>query len=139
MGAPKHGWEDEFTPLYREVCHAELRPADGIVEALDAISWPSCIASSGTHEKMRYSLGLTGLRDRFNGRIYSATEVTNGKPAPDLFLHAAEQMGFAPKRRLPQEAAGMHVFAYAGGVTPAERLALPVPRSSTICAACRNS
>ena len=50
---------------------------------------PTCVASSGSHDKMRFTLGLTGLYQRFAGRIFSAYEVAHGKPAPDLFLHAA--------------------------------------------------
>src|SRR5690554_7651477 len=56
-------WEADFEPLYRSAFAADLRPVDGIVEALDRIKIPSCVASSGTHEKMRYTLGLTGLYD----------------------------------------------------------------------------
>ena len=68
----------------------------GVVAALDAIDLPACVASSGEHERMRFTLGRTGLYERFAGRIFSASEVERGKPAPDLFLHAAEQMGFDP-------------------------------------------
>jgi HAD superfamily hydrolase (TIGR01509 family) len=128
-------WDQEFQPLYRAALAAELKPVDGVVEALDAITLPTCVASSGTHEKMRYTLGLTGLWDRFAGRIFSATEVKHGKPAPDLFLHAAERMGVAPARCAVIEdsrhgvaaarAAGMRVFGYAGGVTAAEHLRGP--------------
>jgi beta-phosphoglucomutase-like phosphatase (HAD superfamily) len=84
---------------------------------------------------MRFTLGLTGLYDRFAGRIFSASEVARGKPAPDLFLHAARQMGVEPLRCAVVEdsrwgveaarAAGMCAFGYAGGLTPAERLAGP--------------
>jgi HAD superfamily hydrolase (TIGR01509 family) len=70
----------------------------GIVAALDRIHLPTCVASSGSQEKMRLTLGLTGLWERFAGRIYSAEEVARGKPAPDLFLYAAAQMGTAPER-----------------------------------------
>jgi HAD superfamily hydrolase (TIGR01509 family) len=129
------GWDAEFEPLYRKAFEAELRPVYGVVEALDRISRPTCVASSGTHEKMRFTLGLTGMYDRFAGRIFSATEVLRGKPAPDLFLHAAAQMGAAPAACAVVEdsafgvaaarAAGMHVLAYAGGVTPAAKLAGP--------------
>ena len=110
---------------------AELRPVPGIVDALDAIDLPSCVASSASHEKMRFTLGHTGLLDRFAGRIFSATEVERGKPAPDLFLHAAARMGWEPADCAVVEdspagvegalAAGMTVFGYAGR-TPAERL-----------------
>lgn len=125
-------WEAEFEPLYRTVFEQGLRPVDGIVEALDRIRHPTCVASSGSHEKMRLTLGLTGLYDRFAGRIFSATEVAKGKPAPDLFLHAAARMGVAPTACVVVEdsamgvvaarAAGMRVLAFGGGVTPAERL-----------------
>jgi HAD superfamily hydrolase (TIGR01509 family) len=73
-----------------------LRPVPGVVEALDRIDLPTCVASSGSHEKMRLTLGLTGLWDRFEGRIYSGEEVRLGKPAPDLFLHAAMSMATPP-------------------------------------------
>jgi HAD superfamily hydrolase (TIGR01509 family) len=128
-------WETEFEPLYRNAFKAELRPVEGIVEALDRIALPTCVASSGSHEKMRFTLGLTGLYERFSGRIFSATEVANGKPAPDLFLFAAERMGVAPEACVVVEdsamgvagarAAGMRVLAYAGGVTKAAKLAGP--------------
>jgi HAD superfamily hydrolase (TIGR01509 family) len=129
------GWEGEFTPLYREALEAELAPVDGVVEALDAISWPTCVASSSTHERLRFTLGLTGLYKRFQGRIFSSMDVTNGKPAPDLFLHAAASLGADPARCAVIEdsrygveaarAAGMHAFGYAGGLTAPERLAGP--------------
>ena len=100
--------------------------------ALDAISLPSCVASSASIEKMRFTLGHTGLWDRFEGRIFSATEVEHGKPAPDLFLHAAATMGWEPGETAVVEdspagveaalAAGMTAFGYAG-TTPASRLA----------------
>jgi HAD superfamily hydrolase (TIGR01509 family) len=114
---------------------AELQPVDGILEALDAISTPSCVASSSTHEHLRFGLGLTGLLERFDGRIFSATDVEHGKPAPDLFLLAAGTLGVAPDRCAVIEdsrygveaarAAGMGAFGYAGGLTPADRLAGP--------------
>jgi HAD superfamily hydrolase (TIGR01509 family) len=128
-------WVEEFEPLYREAYAAGLQPVDGVVEALDRISVPTCVASSGSHEKMRFTLGLTGLYDRFAGRLFSVTEVARGKPAPDLFLHAARRMGAEPGRCAVVEdsgwgveaarAAGMGAFGYAGGLTPAERLEGP--------------
>jgi len=124
-------WERRFDERYLEA-EAELEPVDGVVEALDRIELRTCVASSGTHEKMRRTLGATGLYERFERRIFSATEVEQGKPAPDLFLHAARQMGVEPGACAVVEdspfgveaahAAGMTAFAYAGGVMPAERL-----------------
>ncbi len=89
-------WDAEFSHLYRDAFLRELETVEGIVEALDRIAVPTCVASSGSHTKMRMTLGRTGLFDRFEGRIFSADEVTNGKPAPDLFLHAAARMGASP-------------------------------------------
>ncbi|GAB3679283.1 HAD family hydrolase [Actinocorallia lasiicapitis] len=127
--------ERRFQRLHAEAVDAELTAVDGIVEALDAITLPTCVASSGSHAKMRHTLGRTGLYQRFEGRIFSASEVVHGKPAPDLFLHAATQMGVRPDRCVVVEdsrfgvqaarAAGMRALAYAGGLTPAQWLEGP--------------
>jgi HAD superfamily hydrolase (TIGR01509 family) len=127
-------WE-RFADLYREAFAAQLEAVDGIAGALDAIDLPTCVASSGTPESIEAKLRLTGLWERFRGRIFSAADVEHGKPAPDLFLHAAAEMGVEPAFCAVVEdspfgvqaarAAGMSVFAYAGGVVPAERLRAP--------------
>lgn len=129
------GWDRNYEPWYREAFERELTAVDGVEEALDRLDLPHCVASSGSHAKMQRTLGQTGLWHRFAGRIFSATEVARGKPAPDLFLHAAATLGTDPGRCAVVEdsvygvqaarAAGMYAFAYAGGVTPAERLAGP--------------
>ena len=129
------GWDRKYVSWYRSAFERELVAVDGVVEALDGIRLPHCVASSGSHAKMQRTLGHTGLLRRFEGRLFSATEVARGKPAPDLFLHAAETLRTAPERCAVVEdsaygvqaarSAGMHVFAYAGGVTPVERLAGP--------------
>lgn len=107
-----------------------LQAVPGVTEALRRIHTPVCVASSGEHEKMRLTLGHTGLLPRFEGRMFSATEVARGKPAPDLFLHAATTMGACPGRcaviedSLPgvqaARAAGMRVFGYAPETGEAE-------------------
>jgi HAD superfamily hydrolase (TIGR01509 family) len=122
-GPLPEGWEEDLDAAVREAFRGELRPVDGIVAALDQIAPPTCVASSGSQEKMRLTLGLTGLRDRFAGRIFSADEVERGKPAPDLFLFAAERMGVAPADCVVVEdspfgaaaarAAGMAALGYA--------------------------
>ncbi|HVA06752.1 MAG TPA: HAD family hydrolase [Acidimicrobiales bacterium] len=127
-------WDAEFEPRYREVFERELIAIPGIVEALDEITFPVCVASSGSHDKMRFTLGKTGLLDRFDGRIFSVEQVPQGKPAPDIFLFAADQMGALPNRCAVVEdsvsgvtaglSAGMSVFAFAGGVTSAETLSI---------------
>ena len=110
--------------LYRSFA-AELEAVPHIHATLDTIAQPVCVASSGTHERMRISLGRAGLYDRFAPHIFSATQVRNGKPAPDLFLFAAEQMAMSPKQCLVIEdsapgiaaalAAGMTVLGFYGG------------------------
>ncbi len=125
------GWEGEFTPLYRAACEAGLQPVDGIVDALDAIEMPTCVASSGTHDKMRFSLGLTGLWGRFAGRIFSATEVARGKPAPDLFLHAARTMGVRPEQCVVVEDSRQGVLAaLAAGMRTRSRTLSAAPSPS---------
>lgn len=123
----------EFTADYRARQFAtferELRPVAGIERALDEIDLPTCVASSGPHKKMRLSLGVTGLWPRFEGRIFSADDVGRGKPAPDLFLHAAERMGWEPAACAVVEdsrvgieaavAAGMVALGYADHSGPA--------------------
>ncbi|MFB9365970.1 HAD family hydrolase [Kitasatospora sp. NPDC001664] len=129
------GWDAEFQPLYDEAFATELTPVDGIEAALDAIALPTCVASSSSHPRLRRTLGQVGLHHRFEGRIFSASEVANGKPAPDLFLHAATTLGVPPGRCLVVEdsrfgvaaarAAGMRSLGYAGGLTPAAWLEGP--------------
>jgi HAD superfamily hydrolase (TIGR01509 family) len=131
----EEGWDDEFAHLYRDAFERDVRAVDGIEEALDGIPLPMCVASSSSHDRIRYMLRLAGLEGHFEGRIFSATDVANGKPAPDLFLHAAERMGAAPAVCAVVEdsrwgveaarAAGMRAFGYAGGLTPRERLEGP--------------
>lgn len=128
-------WETEYRPLYDAAFAAELVAVEGIEEALDLITLPTCIASSSKHRSIRRSLELTGMRARFGERIYSAEDVAHGKPAPDVFLHAAAGMAVDPARCVVIEdsvhgvtaarAAGMRVLAYSGGVIPGERLRGP--------------
>jgi len=112
-----------------------LLPVDGaeeVVAQLQDRGVGTCVASSGTHARIRRTLGLTGLWAIFEGRIFSASDVANGKPEPDLFLHAASQKGASPGSCLVVEdsaygveaavRAGMPVLGYAGGLTPRETL-----------------
>lgn len=113
---------DFYTRMY-DAFQRELRPVPGIISALDRISVPICVASNGNLDKMRTALDITGLLPRFEGRLFSVTEVARGKPFPDLFLYAAQRMGAIPARCVVVEdsplgvqagiAAGMHVFGYA--------------------------
>jgi len=127
---------DVFAERYVRAFAEELEPVDGVAAAVDAIQATgvaTCVASSGGIDKIRRNLGKTGLLDRFDVRLFSGDDVEHGKPAPDLFLHAAAVMGAPPTRTAVIEdsvhgvaaglAAGMAVFAYTSGVTRAERLA----------------
>jgi HAD superfamily hydrolase (TIGR01509 family) len=114
---------DDLRKQQSAIFREELRPVEGIVEALDAIDPPICVASSGPLEKIELTLSLTGLLDRFAGAIFSAYEVGSWKPEPGLFLHAAAAHGVAPNRCIVVEdsvpgalgaaAAGMAVLGYA--------------------------
>jgi HAD superfamily hydrolase (TIGR01509 family) len=108
-----------------------LQAMPGIVEALNQISIPTCVASSGEIHKMRFTLGITGLLPRFEGRLFSVTQVQRGKPAPDIYLFAAKTMNVSPARCVVVEdspigaqaglRAGMTVLGFAGH-TPAPQL-----------------
>jgi HAD superfamily hydrolase (TIGR01509 family) len=102
----------------------ELAAVRGIAAALDAIDLPVCVASSSEPARIERSLRIVGLHERFAGNLFSAAMVAHGKPAPDLFLYAAERMGVAPAGCVVIEdsvpgvragvAAGMRVIGFAG-------------------------
>jgi HAD superfamily hydrolase (TIGR01509 family) len=129
---------EDFFPVWREGLYelfrdAPVKPIDGVVEALDSLTIPTCVVSNGTLRKMQTTLGVTGLLSRFEGRLFSSDMGIAGKPAPDLFLAAAEALKAAPARTIVIEdsrsgvegaiAAGMTVLGYAGeDYTDAEEL-----------------
>lgn len=125
-------WQVEFENRVREVCERELVAVDGVIDALDRITEPTCVASSSSQRMLNFKLGLTGLAERFAERIFSADDVAHGKPDPAVFLFAAASMGVAPSRCAVIEdsvsgvaagvAAGMIVFAFCGGVTSGDQL-----------------
>ncbi len=106
-----------------EAFRTSLHPVPGAAEAVANLKTHFCVASNGPREKMRFTLGHTGLLPHFEGRIFSAEDVSRPKPAPDLFIHAARAMSAAPKDCLVVEdsptgvtaakAAGMRVAGYA--------------------------
>jgi HAD superfamily hydrolase (TIGR01509 family) len=103
----------------------ELQAIPGVHGTLDRLRAAICVASSSTLARLRHSLGLTGLYARFAPNVFSAEQVARGKPAPDLFLHAAARMGCSPGHCLVIEdsisgvrgavAAGMPVWGFVGG------------------------
>ena len=104
---------------------AALEPMPGVFALLDGLERPACVASSSVCERIEISLKLTGLFERFAPRIFSATMVARGKPAPDLFLYAAREMDVdpaacvvvedSPAGVMAAKAAGMKVVAFTGG------------------------
>jgi len=116
--------DERYRRLYWPLLESELQAIPGIVEVLDSLICQTCVASSGRPERLKHALSLVGLYDRFHPHIFSAVEVARGKPAPDLFLHAAARMGTAPERCVVVEdsvpgviagvAAGMSVIGFVG-------------------------
>jgi beta-phosphoglucomutase-like phosphatase (HAD superfamily) len=134
-------FDDELHARTFEAFRRELRPVagiDAVLGKLDADGVPYCLASSAAHSRIQVALRTTGLLDRFAAerpgggtRIFSSQDVGRGKPAPDLFLHAAASMAVLPARCAVVEdsplgvqaaiAAGMDVYAYTA-MTPAAHL-----------------
>ncbi len=107
------------------VCEQQLEPIKGIMPVLDYLrdqQIPFCVASNGKHEKMRMTLAKTGIMPYVQGRVFSFEDVTRGKPAPDLFLHAAKTLNVTPTQSIVVEdsltgiqaalAAGMRPLGY---------------------------
>jgi HAD superfamily hydrolase (TIGR01509 family) len=120
---------DRFEADYRArllgAFERELKVMPGVVETLRATRVPYCLATSSSPVRMRRSLEITGLANLFQGVCFTASEVARGKPAPDLFLHAAGRMGADPAACVVIEdslngvraglAAGMEVWRFTGG------------------------
>jgi HAD superfamily hydrolase (TIGR01509 family) len=121
---PEHFLAD-LKPRVRETFQASLRPIPGIGALLSGLQTPRCVASSSDLDRVSFSLARTGLSSYFGDRIYTSQMVARGKPAPDLFLYAAEKMQAEPARTLVIEdsasgvaaarAAGMKVWGFVGG------------------------
>jgi HAD superfamily hydrolase (TIGR01509 family) len=128
---------EEVEPDFRRRQSAALRVADltvpGMKTLLDALPIPCCVASNGPKSKMEITLGQVGFLSRMAGNIFSRSDVRRPKPAPDLFLYAAAQMGVAPSKALVVEdsptgilaglAAGMTTVGFCGAGGTREGLA----------------
>jgi HAD superfamily hydrolase (TIGR01509 family) len=116
---------EEIWPATRALFVESLKPTPGIAAFLDRLPYPRCVASSSDKTRIRLSLEVTGLLPFFGEHLFSSHEVARGKPAPDLFLHAAKSMGVEPARCVVIEdspfgiegarAAGMTAIGYIGG------------------------
>lgn len=117
--------EPELSAKISELISKRVAATPGIAEMLRATEIPFCVASSSDVARIRLSLGVSGLLPHFEGRIFSSSMVKRGKPAPDLFLYAATQLGAAPSDCVVFEdsiagitaakAAGMYPVGYLGG------------------------
>ncbi|OIQ38042.1 MAG: hypothetical protein BM558_12380 [Roseobacter sp. MedPE-SW] len=118
-------WPQAFYEKAMEDLERDCKAIDGIEQVLQALieaQIPFCAASNGLRDKIEFTLSNTGLLHFFEGRIFSAYEVGQSKPAPDVFLHAARELGSAPDRCVVIEdspsgiqaakAAEMTCFAY---------------------------
>jgi len=117
---------EEFSTSFRQrmkiAFEKDLKVVDGVTDLLDSVKQSVCIASNGPIEKMDTTLKVTGLKNYFGRNIFSAYQINKWKPEPDLFLYAAEKMGFAPQDTVviedsPRGAkaarlAGMQVYGY---------------------------
>lgn len=118
-------FEDNYRSELLRSFETGLVAMPGIERAIGGLAVAHCVATSSSPKRVRRSLELVGLIDHFKGRIFTASQVANGKPAPDLFLHAAAQMDVQPAKCLVLEdsvsgldaahAAGMMVWHFAGG------------------------
>jgi len=114
-----------YKELLLERIRRDVQPMPGVVAALASLGRPTCIASSSAIERLAVALAKERIADRFAPNIFNAAMVARGKPAPDLFLHAAARMGAAAADCLVIEdspagieagkAAGMIVAAFLGG------------------------
>ncbi len=113
-------WTERLLSTYR----AMLAPVPGVVDLLRSLETPVCVASGSAPERLRATLEIAGLARFFGDRAFSAVAVPRGKPAPDLFLHAAAACGAEPAACLVIEdslpgvraarAAGMHCWQFRG-------------------------
>ncbi|NEX48019.1 HAD family hydrolase [Pseudotabrizicola algicola] len=118
-------FEDEYRDRLLEGFRAGLKIMPDVRDVIGALAVPFCVATSSSPRRAEMSLRLVGLWDVFDGRVFTASQVARGKPAPDLFLFAASRMGFAPADCLVIEdsltgvaaarTAGMEVWQFTGG------------------------
>jgi HAD superfamily hydrolase (TIGR01509 family) len=121
---PEH-FSADLAARIRRAFAASLRPMPGVEAVLRALDTAYCVASSSDRDRVAHALALTGLAELFDDRLFSAQMVQHGKPAPDLFLHAASAMNAEPRRTLVVEdsisgvqaarTAGMTVWGFVGG------------------------
>jgi HAD superfamily hydrolase (TIGR01509 family) len=137
VGLGRGTFPDDFMTQVRAECWhrftSELQAVEGLTDYLATLDCPVAVASSSGVRSLERKLTLTGLAERFAPHAYSGDLVENGKPAPDLFLYAATQLGYEPHRCIVIEdsangvragvSAGMMVWGFTGGGHADEGLA----------------
>lgn len=126
LGTLPADWRVPYEPLVHRALHEDLRAVAGVREAIAAVDRPVAVASNSTHVRVRESLGSVDLLQHFHDRIVGFDDVPHGKPAPDVYLRAAELLAVPPSRCVAVEdsvtgvraavAAGMRVLGYAAGL-----------------------
>jgi HAD superfamily hydrolase (TIGR01509 family) len=133
------GFEAAYRARLMAAFRRDLKVMPGVVDMVRQLALPFCVATSSSPERVRQSLEIAGLGELMGAHVFTASQVTRGKPAPDLFLLAAAEMGVEPSRCLVIEdtetgiraglAAGMQVWRFTGGSHLAGRL-LPEPEDA---------
>lgn len=118
-------FESEYRERSFEAFKTQVKPMEGVVEFINKLKIPYCVASSGPVEKIRLNLEVSGLLDKFEGKIFSSYQIKSWKPEPEIFLYAAQQMGFEVKDSIVVEdskagvkagiSGGFKVFGFANG------------------------
>jgi HAD superfamily hydrolase (TIGR01509 family) len=121
----RESFETDYRASLLRRFSSELKPMPGVIDVLDSLAIPYCVATGSSPLRVTRSLEVTGLSSRVKDRVFTTTMVTRGKPAPDIFLHVAQKMGFPASQCLVVEdsasgieaakAAGMLVWQFTGG------------------------
>ncbi|WP_310621071.1 HAD family hydrolase [Flexibacterium corallicola] len=135
-----HGVFSNLTEQLEALFKNKLESVSGVYELFEIYRGEMCVASGSSLRRLEYTLKLTGLYPRLHGHIFSADQVELGKPAPDIFLYAADKMGVSPERCLVIEdschgvegalKAGMTVLGFTGASHYTEGLRRQLERSS---------
>jgi HAD superfamily hydrolase (TIGR01509 family) len=126
LGREVVDFSDNYRAYSRERMRTEVAPVAGVADFLASTAdYPRCVASSSNISWLDHCVDRFGFRGHFGASLFSATEVKNGKPAPDIFLLAAERMRAAPQIAIVIEdspagvagarAAGMTAIGFLGG------------------------
>ncbi|KAF2507275.1 HAD family hydrolase [Flavobacterium foetidum] len=118
-------FEAEYRTKSFKAFKTQVKPMEGVVDFIEKLKIPFCVASSGPEEKIRLNLEVAGLLDKFENKIFSSYQIGSWKPEPGIFLHAAQEMGFDVKDCIVLEdskagvkagvSGGFKVFGFANG------------------------